>query len=242
MFRSFRALSTPRPSRSCAWRACRSTRRCRPRSSCSRGMHREVTPASSFIFSSHSRSPHPHGLGEAALGLHEGLDLLQGVAHLGVVLQGSAWPADRGPSWTASTQLLDLGLQLVQGDKDLLPGVPAADAATGSSPCPWGRSPRAGARPSSHTGRPSSPWTGRSRPCPPRMPAAFRRSRRAEAASSTPSLCWATGITMAWMGAMRGGSTRPVVVAVGHDDAADHAGGHAPRKSGGGGGAGCPCR
>ena len=29
-----------------------------PTDSCTRGMHREETPASSFIFSSHSRSPH----------------------------------------------------------------------------------------------------------------------------------------------------------------------------------------
>ena len=44
-----------------------------------------------------------------------------------------------------------------------------------------------------------------------RMPAAFRRFSRAAAASSTPSLCWATGMTMAWMGAMRGGRTRPLL-------------------------------
>ena len=44
-----------------------------------------------------------------------------------------------------------------------------------------------------------------------RMPAAFRRSSRPWAASSTPSLCWATGMTMAWMGAMRGGRTRPLL-------------------------------
>ena len=42
-----------------------------------------------------------------------------------------------------------------------------------------------------------------------RMPAAVRRSRRDAAASSTPSLCWAMGMTTTWVGAMTGGSTRP---------------------------------
>ena len=60
-----------------------------------------------------------------------------------------------------------------------------------------------------------------------RMPAAFRRASRPLAASRTPGLCWATGMTMAWMGAMRG-QHQAAVVAVGHDDAANHAGGHAP--------------
>ena len=40
-----------------------------------------------------------------------------------------------------------------------------------SSPCPWARSPHAGGRLSSRTGRPSSPWTARCHPsgpgCPP---------------------------------------------------------------------------
>ena len=44
-----------------------------------------------------------------------------------------------------------------------------------------------------------------------RTPAAFRRLSRAAAASSTPGLCMATGMTMAWMGAMRGGRTRPLL-------------------------------
>ena len=44
-----------------------------------------------------------------------------------------------------------------------------------------------------------------------RMPAALRRSTTAWAASATPGLCWAMGSTMTWMGATRGGSTRPLL-------------------------------
>ena len=33
----------------------------------------------------------------------------------------------------------------------------------------------------------------------------------ASLASSTPSLCWATGMMITWVGAMRGGSTRPLL-------------------------------
>ena len=43
-----------------------------------------------------------------------------------------------------------------------------------------------------------------------RTPAAFSRSRREAAASSTPGLWAATGITTAWVGAIRGGSTKPL--------------------------------
>ena len=43
-----------------------------------------------------------------------------------------------------------------------------------------------------------------------RTPASFSRSRRAAAASSTPGLCAATGMTTAWTGATRGGRTRPL--------------------------------
>ena len=39
----------------------------------------------------------------------------------------------------------------------------------------------------------------------------LRRSHRAEAVSATPSLCWAMGTTMTWMGATAGGSTRPLL-------------------------------
>ena len=44
-----------------------------------------------------------------------------------------------------------------------------------------------------------------------RRPAAFSRSSRAVAASRTPSLCWATGMTITWVGAIRGGRTRPLL-------------------------------
>ena len=44
-----------------------------------------------------------------------------------------------------------------------------------------------------------------------RMPAAFRRFMTASLASRTPSLCWATGMMITWVGAMRGGSTRPLL-------------------------------
>ena len=37
-----------------------------------------------------------------------------------------------------------------------------------------------------------------------------RRSLTSCAFSMTPSLCWATGMTMTWMGAMAGGRTRPL--------------------------------
>ena len=39
----------------------------------------------------------------------------------------------------------------------------------------------------------------------------LQRSSRAVAASRTPSLCWATGMTITWVGAMRGGRTRPLL-------------------------------
>ena len=44
-----------------------------------------------------------------------------------------------------------------------------------------------------------------------RKPALTRRSMTARLASRTPSLCWATGMMTTWMGAMRGGSTRPLL-------------------------------
>ena len=70
----------------------------------------------------------PHGLGEAALALHEGLDFVQGAAHLGVVLQILFSPLEQSVVDRVQ-QLLNLGFQLCQGDEDLLAGVPAADAA-----------------------------------------------------------------------------------------------------------------
>ena len=70
----------------------------------------------------------PHGLGKAALGVHELLHLVQGVAHLGVVLQVLLGPLVQAVV-DGVQQLLDAGLQLVQADEDLLAGVTAADAA-----------------------------------------------------------------------------------------------------------------
>ena len=60
-------------------------------------------------------------------------------------------------------------------------------------------------------------------------PAAFSSAASAAAASPAPSSS-RTSSTTAWIGREPGGITQAGVVAVGHDQPADHAGGHAPRR------------
>ncbi len=109
----------------------------------------------------------PHGLGEAAPLLHLLLALPPGLGRRRCCPPGSSWPAAYRPSWMASSMAGHGLLDAVQGDEDSSRRCPGGPGRTGSSPCPWGRAPAAGARPSSRTRRTSSRGSGRSRPSSP---------------------------------------------------------------------------
>ena len=95
------------------------------RCSWAKGTQREVMPASSFIFSSQSSSPHHMVLTKPpSFGL-ELLGLLQGEGRRRCAPPGSSWPAGTDRRGWRPAVALDGLLQGVQADEDFLAVVPA---------------------------------------------------------------------------------------------------------------------
>ena len=171
-------------------------------------MQRELTPARSFMASSHSREP--HHLDRRKPPFPSAMALASSGEAMSKVLSSRFWSACAYMlSWTSSRSFFTVSSSSARGTVTFSP---VSRRATTHCSFSMSLGPI-----STRRGTPFISYSANFQPGElsessilERMPAVFSRSRRAAAASSTPGLWAATGMTTAWMGATRGGSTRPL--------------------------------
>ena len=188
----------------------RSTRSgCRRAASRRRVCSGRWTPVFSFTASSHSSLPHQGArTNPVALGGKRFVYLVGGKAIVGA----AAAVFQRGgvkPVMHVGKRLRKRLGDRIKPYRALFAVVGAAPARTDPPRCPSGRARCGRARPSSRTRRISSRRSCRCRPAS-RGNSFSSAARSSPQRSSTPGLCWATGIITACTGATAGGSTSPL--------------------------------